>query len=70
MSITDPLDPDTKELLMDRNGGNSGSYDFRNFHEHTYNSDASADTNHVEIVYSQWQTLQAGQLYYIEQHFA
>jgi hypothetical protein len=54
MSLTDPLDPSTKELLMDRHGGNNGDYTFRNYHEHTYTSDPDATTNHVGIVFSEW----------------
>ena len=65
LSVTTPLDPAAKELLLDRA---NGDYGFRSFDEKDYDNDYVPPPGEVGDVFSAWQTLTKGQRYYIEAH--
>ena len=54
MSLTDPMDPTTKELLMDRAGWTVSDYNFRSFGKQTHNNDPDAEDTKVGQVFTEW----------------
>ena len=64
MSLSDPMDPAAKELLMYRTY--IGDYAFRSYGEHNHNNDPDASDSKVGSVFSEWIDLEADTYYYIE----
>ena len=54
MSLTDPMDPAAKELLMYRESWRVSDYNFRSFGKATHNNDPDAEDTTVGEVFSEW----------------
>ena len=64
-SLTDPMDPSAKELLMHRTAWTT-NYNFRSYEKIDFSNDPDEEDNEVGTVFSEWIPLVQDTYYYIE----
>ena len=66
MSLTDPMDPTCKELLMHRKGWLVSDYNFRSYGKDLHSNDPDDEDNRIGSVFSEWIPLVKDTYYFIE----